>query len=128
LVNKLKVGETPVLVVVTPSTIGLVAVALYADWTDPFDAVWPTLQNEADMAPLLDERNVTYALVDGNSPSSAKIAHLADKENLCPGATFGSVSVLKLKREYHHQQELLLNTAPWSGEHCSLAEGALFAG
>ena len=43
------------LVVVTPSTVGLVAVALYADWTDPLEAVWPTLQNEADMARLLDE-------------------------------------------------------------------------
>jgi hypothetical protein len=73
MVNQLNVGETPVLVVGTPSTGGLVAVALYADWTNyPLEAVWLTLQNEADMARLLDERNVTYALLCANSPSTAK--------------------------------------------------------
>jgi hypothetical protein len=36
------------------------------------------------------------------------------------------MSVLKLKREYHHQQELIPNTAPWSGEDWSLEGSARF--
>jgi hypothetical protein len=127
MVNQLNISEAPVLVVGTPRTAGLVADALYADWTNyPLEAVWPALQNEAEAARLLKERNVTYALVDANSPLSTK-TFISLVSKICdPLATFGSVSVLKLKKEYHYQQELLLNTTPSSGEHWSLAGSARF--
>jgi hypothetical protein len=122
MVNQLNVAQTPVLVLGHPRTAGLVADALYANWSCyPIESVLPTINDAAAAARLLNEHEVNYVLVDANwIPSMQPLVKLFGQ--VCdPLVTIGSVSVLKLKQEYRTHAELLLNGQPASAEHWTLS-------
>lgn len=130
LVNRLNMRRAPVAVFAHPLTAGLVGDALYPDWTNiKFQGEIRSARVEQDLVRILSGRDVDFVILDSNWNEINCCSRGAEKQALVEKvsekiATYGSISVRKIRSEYQFKTELLKNSDFTSLNGWSLAVGA----
>jgi 4-amino-4-deoxy-L-arabinose transferase-like glycosyltransferase len=119
LVNSLNIGGTPVAVLGQPMTAGLVSDALYSSWyNNKFEAAMDSIHSEQGMVDMLLDKRVDFVILDsgwiGTKEQHDLVTSVTDQL-----ATFGPITVRKIKGKYLLKKEMLVNpsfdtTTSWS--------------
>lgn len=115
LVNRLNTGRTPVAVFGNASTAGISSDALYPSWYNfMFQSEITSIHAEQDLANILLKRDVNFIILDSNWNGLNCCSGGAEKQVLIEKvsekiAEYGSLSVRKVKTDYHFKTELLSN-------------------
>lgn len=132
LVNRLNMRRAPVAVFAHPLTAGLVGDALYPDWTNiKFQGEIRSARAEQDLVKILAGGDVDFVILDSNWNEVNCCSWRVEKQALVEKvseklATYGSISVRKIRAEYRFKTELLNNSDFTSLNGWSLAVGAKY--